>query len=62
MINMREAKSIMLKSSNMVYKLLVVGIIVLFCGISIQPCNAIVQNNERLESNTAPNGLKDVIN
>jgi len=57
---MREAKSIMLKSSNMVYKLLVVGIIVLFCGISIQPCNAIVQNNERLESNTAPNGLKDV--
>jgi hypothetical protein len=32
---LREAKSIMLNSSNMVYKLLVVGVIILFCSMSV---------------------------
>ncbi|MBW2966675.1 hypothetical protein KY342_06245 [Candidatus Woesearchaeota archaeon] len=44
----------MAKTSSMVYKSLVVGVIILFCGISVQPCIAIVQNNERLESNSEP--------
>jgi len=35
----------MLKSSNMIYKTLVVGVIVLFCGISVQPCIAISDND-----------------
>jgi len=53
---MREAKSIMLNSSNMVYKLLVVGVIILFCGISVQPCIAIIQKKETPKKPTVIQG------
>jgi len=45
---MREVKSIMLKSSNMVYKTLVVGVIVLFLSVGIQPAFATVEPKEEI--------------
>jgi len=47
---LREAKSIMLKTSNMVYKTLVVGVIVLFIGVGIQPAIADIVKKEPFKS------------
>ena len=61
MINMREAKSIMSKSSNMVYKTLVIGIIVLLIGMSIVSSNGYVikSNHNYLGNQPCKSGLRD---
>jgi len=41
---MREDKKNMLKTSSMVYKTLVVGVIVLFIGVGIQPILLIIHH------------------
>lgn len=42
--------------SSLLYKTLVVCIILLFIGISVQPCIAIVQKEDRLDSKSEPTG------
>ena len=48
MLILRKAKSIMLKTSNRVYKTLVVGVIILFIGVTVQPSIAIMQPKEEI--------------